>query len=95
MTPTDELQFWREMARAAEDALVNDMSGLCSLAFTVAGRDMDIYYGVKKVVMDACVAERLSPVCIVFFWPPYDWPPRRAFIARQITRLEREIGSES
>ena len=72
MTPQEELQFWREMARAADPGI-----SLFSLA--------DAKY--HRVIDDALwsVSERAH-----LDDPEYPVP----FIARQITRLEREIGSE-
>jgi hypothetical protein len=88
-TDTEELAFWRKMAEAAEDDPTyggDVLSGLCALSWSLGDEDKD------QIIYEACVSEGLEASKNDYFWSPYDWPPRRAFIQRQIARLEREIG---
>jgi hypothetical protein len=80
MTPQEELTFWREMARAQR--LQGDRASVWWLErFCVQPRFPSGY----SVVMEA--ARRDGGV-------PSEGPLTDVFIQHQITRLEREIGSE-
>jgi hypothetical protein len=86
MTPADELQFWREMARVAH--LNADSHGLYGLAALLVNRGVPGLFVSANKFADVVYAAQIKEQT------PRSGNERRAFIARQIARLEREIGAE-